>query len=164
MLRQQGCIAETASISEGDIALKELIYPNIGPGTPTPWTVEEFMEFWEYLAKVIERGRAGHDVFATITSCEARQHESLLLEVRFYGWAETLSHLWLILYGVSSGLTARMPLQWFGPGQGALVTMSGQPNRGGTIGRWVEQKSGGDGYWGIERSWDGLDTSLSASK
>ena len=158
MLRQEGQITESASTSDGDAALKELMYPVIEPGTPTSWTVDEFTEFWEYLAKVIERGRAGYDVFATITSCEACQSNGLLLEARLYGWAETLSHLWLVLYGVSSGLTSGMPLQWFGPGKGALVTMSGQPRRGGSVGRWVELDNGADGHWGVEKTWEGLET------
>ncbi|KAK5091877.1 hypothetical protein LTR70_001188 [Exophiala xenobiotica] len=164
MLRQEGHIAELASTSEGDAALKELMYPVVEPGTYMPWTADEFTEFWDYLAKVIERGRAGYDAHASIESCEARRHDGIFLEARLWCWAEALSHLWLVLYGVSSGLTARMPLQWFGPDEGALVTMSGQPKRAGSIGRWVEQKSGTSGYWGIEGSWEGLGASLRVSR
>lgn len=164
MLRQEGHIAELASTAEGDAALKELMYPVVEPGTYVPWTADEFTEFWDYLAKVIERGRAGYDVHASIERCEARRHIGIFLEARLWCWAEALSHLWLVLNGVSSGLTARMPLQWFGPDEGALVTMSGQPKRGGSIGRWTEQKSGKYGYWGIEGTWEGLGAGLRASR
>lgn len=164
MLRQEGHIAELASTSEGDEALKALLHPVVEPGTPAPWTVDEFTQFWDYLAKVIQRGRAGYDVHATIESCKARRHGDIVVEARLWCWAEALSHIWLVLYGVSNGLTGRMPLQWFGPNEGALVTMSGQPQRGGSIGRWVEQKSGMYGHWGIEGAWEGLGTSWPASR
>ena len=161
MFRQEGHFGSSPSTSACDAAAPELMYPCVEPSTPTPWTMEEFTEFWDYLRKVIERGRAGYDVFATLEHCEA--HNDCLVACIF-GWPETLSHIWLVLYVLSNGLITRMPLQWFGPGEGALITMSGQPNRGGSLGRWVEQKSGADGYWGIERSWEGLEATMHSSR
>ncbi|KAK5953306.1 hypothetical protein OHC33_005874 [Knufia fluminis] len=158
MLRQEGQIAEAASTSEGDAALEKLMYPCIDPASHVAWTLDEFTEFWGYLSKVIERGRAGYDVRATIGDHVEYQRDGLLLEARLWCYAETLSHIWLVLYGVSCGLTARMPLQWFGAGEGALITMSGQPKRGGSIGRWVERLEGAERSWGIEDTWEGIET------
>lgn len=152
MLRQEGELDASISTPEGDAILRQMMYPVKDPSKPSLWTTTEFVDFWKYLKKVIERGRAGYDIFATITSCKQDKTGAILAEVRLYGWGETLSHSWLILLGVSKGLTESMPLQWFGPGKGALVRMSGQPKNCGTRRRWVEHKYGSEGYWGLEDS------------
>lgn len=155
MMRQEGLLPDTVATAEGNNALRQILHPDLDPDTYTPWTVDELKTFWKYLAKVVERGRAGYDVRATLKCSEAASN-NLRVNVRLYGYAETLSHLWLVLYGVSSTLSAMMPLQWCMPGTGPLITMSGQPKRGGALGRWLPKEYGADGSWGLEDDWDGL--------
>lgn len=155
MMRQEGLVPTSASVKEGNNSLKQLMYPDISPDTYIPWTITEFRTFWSYLGEVIRKGRAGYDVHATLKCHEAIAEDQRIV-VKLYGYSEALSHLWLLLYGVSSTLTANMPLQWYLPGSGPLITMSGQLWRGGTLGRWVPKESGINGSWGIEANWEGL--------
>lgn len=155
MLRQEGLVSASASSEEGNDLLKKSVYPNRDTTTHVPWTINEFKTFWAYLGKTIERGQAGYDVFASLKRSE-QTLEDVDIIVKLYGYAESLTHLWLVLYGVSSTLTASMPLQWCLPGTGPLITMSGQLKRGGTLGRWVPRQSGIHGSWGLEENWNGL--------
>lgn len=155
MMRQGGLLPDTVSTAEGNEALRQIVHPDLDPETYIPWTADEFKIFWTYLTKVVERGRAGYDVRATL-KCSEPAFNELRVDVKLYGYAETLSHLWLVLYGVSSTLTAIMPLQWCMPGAGPLITMSGQPKRGGALGRWLPKGCGTDGSWGLEDDWNGL--------
>lgn len=161
MMRQEGLISASVSSEAGNNALGESIYPDKDPGTYMPWTMCELKTFWAYLRKVVERGQAGYDVHATLKHTEPTS-EGLEVDVKLYGYAESLSHLWLLLYGVSATLTASMPLQWHVPGAGPLITMSGQLKRGGTLGRWVPRGMGVNGSWGLEDTWDGLSSVVKA--
>lgn len=157
MMRQDGEISATASTPEGDEVLKRLAYPDVQPESYTPWTSEEFQAFWLYLGMVIQKGRAGYDVRATLKHGK-QDSKGVCVDVQLFGYAETLPHLWLVLYGVSGALTARMPLQWRIPGIGPVVTMSGQLKRGGSLGRWQPKDEGINGSWGLEETWEGLNS------
>lgn len=150
MIRQEARATPTATTPERDAMLRALIYPTKQPGSATLWLAEQFIQFWNYLAKTIERGRAGYDARATIDSCK-ENCDGLRLEIRVWSYAENLTHIWLTLLGLSDGLTSEMPMQWCIPGKGALITMSGQPKNAGSGDRWIEKRSGLEGYWGRER-------------
>lgn len=149
MLRQRARVEETATTPERDAVLRTLIYPPKSADSYSLWAAEQFIQFWSYLGKTIERGRAGYDARATM-DVRPEDGRELLVDVRFWCYAENLSHIWLILLGLSGELTNQMPLQWCVPGKGPLISMSGQSRNRGSIGRWVERRSGVDGYWGLE--------------
>lgn len=155
MMRQEGQTDADATTPERDAALLKVVYLAKQPAEHTPWTADEFIQFWSYMIKTIERGRVGYDSRATIDGCREAGGE-LFLDIRVWCYAEVLSHIWLTLYGLSAKLTASMPLQWCIPGKGPSITMSGQPMHDGSLGRWVEQRSGVDGHWGLEEDWNGL--------
>ena len=156
MLVQKGWSPQATSANNVEDAMQDLFYPEKTPDTFTPWTLEEFVDFWSLMKKTIEHGRAGHDVHATITDNTTECEDGLEFEVRFYGYGEALSHMWLFVYILSNKATGYMPMQWMGTGKGPLLRMSGQPRRGGKIGRWVELSHGDNGRWGLEGPWEGI--------
>lgn len=159
MMRQEGLLPASVSSEAANNALRDTVYPNKDPRLYTPWTACELETFWAYLSKVIERGQAGYDVHATLKRCGPAS-KNLDVDVKLYGYAESLSHLWLLLYGISGTLTASMPLQWHVPGAGPLITMSGQLKHGGELGRWVPRGTGISASWGLEDNWDGLSSAV----
>ena len=151
LTRQRKQVDEHATRSERHAVLVRMVYPAKNVDEHTPWTAEEFIQFWECITKIVERGRAGYDVRATMTSPPEAEDDTLI-EARCWCYAEVLSHLWLVLYGLSYKLTSHMPLQWCVPGVGPVIVMSGQRNNPGSNGRWVEKSEGIHGSWGLEEA------------
>lgn len=148
-LRQDGTLQRNATIKERDVVLHEMTYPPKEPDKHVLWTCDEFVTFWKYVQKTIERGRAGYDSRATIQKLEEFKQE-LLLDVRIWCFSEALSHIWLMLFGLSHGLSADLPMQWKMAGKDVTITMSGHLKHQGDLGRWIEEQSGLEGSWGIE--------------
>ncbi|KAJ9657808.1 hypothetical protein H2198_004115 [Neophaeococcomyces mojaviensis] len=156
MLVRKGQISTATPATDVDDAMHQLHYREKATDAYTPWTLEEFTDFWTLMKKTIERGRAGYDVHATITDNMVKREDGLEFEVRFYGYAESLSHMWCVLFVQSNKAAGHMPMQWVATGRGPLIRMSGQPKRGGRIGRWIELSPGVEGSWGLEEAWDGI--------
>lgn len=164
IVRQDGQVDALATTPEREAFLRQTTCPAKDPSKPVSWSADHFMSFWALMTKLVERGRGGYDCFIEIHRRE-RTEQGLEIQLRMYCWGEVLSHTWLLLHAASNGLVCRMPAQWLVPNRkkgGAVLTMSGQPKNPGDVGRWVEKESGPDGFWGLEQSWDGIESTQQA--
>lgn len=160
MVRQEGEVDALATTPEREAFIKQTKYPPKDPTKPVAWNMNVFLNFWAILTKAVERGRAGYDSFLEINRRDRTEH-GIFVKIRVWCWSEALAHTWLLLYAASNGMVANMPVQWFVPNfkkHGIVLTMSGQPKNPGDIGRWVERSSGPNGYWGLEQTWDGIES------
>lgn len=110
------------------------------------WTVGEFQQFWQSTESIISRGRAGRFVRALLHTVEADE-DGIRVQVRLYCNADALTHIWLMLVGLSHGAIRKMPLEWIGHDSQVVLSMPGTGRRG-TAGLWTE---GRDGTWGPSR-------------
>lgn len=147
ILQQEGYIPPWASTAEGEAMISLQAHDEVPANTYTPWTIDEFTDFWSCLKKCLNRGRLGRFVRAIITEKE-EDLEGVRMQVRVFSSVSIMPHLWLVMLGLSNGLIERMPLRWFSARKGLLIQMTGRKH-GGRAGTWVEL---GAGYWGSNTS------------
>jgi hypothetical protein len=83
----------------------------------TPWPAQLRLEFFQFLAKMIEPGRVGWGVWCT--------RELASLEVRMYCWGEVASHVYLMLYVASKSKVRKLGLTWVDAEGDVIVQMRG---------------------------------------
>jgi hypothetical protein len=83
----------------------------------TPWPVQLRLDFFQFLAKIIEPGRVGWGVWCT--------RELAALEVRVYCWGEVARHVYLMLYVASKSKVRKLGLKWIDADGEVVVQMRG---------------------------------------
>lgn len=83
----------------------------------TPWPAQLRLEFFQFLAKMIEPGRVGWGVWCT--------RDLAALEVRVYCWGEVARHIYLMLYVASKSKVRKLGLQWVDADGDVVVQMRG---------------------------------------
>jgi hypothetical protein len=83
----------------------------------TPWPTQLRLDFFQFLAKLIEPGRVGWGVWCT--------RESSALEVRVYCWGEVARHVYLMLYVASKSQVRKLGLKWVDADGEVAVQMRG---------------------------------------
>lgn len=82
-----------------------------------PWPAQLRLDFFQFLAKMIEPGRVGWGVWCT--------RESTSLEVRIYCWGEIARHVYLMLYVASKSKVRKLGLNWVDADGEVVVQMRG---------------------------------------
>ncbi|WEW58605.1 hypothetical protein PRK78_004073 [Emydomyces testavorans] len=91
---------------------------------PGPWTLDCFLQFWNYLLEFIgQHGRAGWGVWCVCDSAgDQPATESIRqLDVRIYAWGETASHIYLLLFLASDKRIKGVPNVEWRDGKGEVV-------------------------------------------
>ncbi|KAM0705788.1 hypothetical protein Q7P35_007148 [Cladosporium inversicolor] len=83
----------------------------------TPWPAQLRLDFFQFLAKMIEPGRVGWGVWCT--------RELAALEVRVYCWGEVAKHVYLMLYVASKSKVRKLGLNWVDADGEVVVQMRG---------------------------------------
>lgn len=83
----------------------------------TPWPAQLRLDFFQFLAKMIEPGRVGWGVWCT--------RELAALEVRVYCWGEVARHVYLMLYVASKSKVRKLGLNWIDADGEVVVQMRG---------------------------------------
>ena len=83
----------------------------------TPWPAQLRLEFFQFLAKMIEPGRVGWGVWCT--------REEASLEVRVYCWGEVARHVYFMLYVASKSKVRKLGLRWIDADGEVIVQMRG---------------------------------------
>jgi hypothetical protein len=83
----------------------------------TPWPAQLRLDFFQFLAKMIEPGRVGWGVWCT--------RELAALEVRVYCWGEVARHVYLMLYVASKSKVRKLGLKWIDADGEVVVQMRG---------------------------------------
>jgi hypothetical protein len=83
----------------------------------TPWPAQLRLDFFQFLAKMIEPGRVGWGVWCT--------REMAALEVRVYCWGEVARHVYLMLYVASKSKVRKLGLKWIDADGEVVVQMRG---------------------------------------
>ena len=83
----------------------------------TPWPAQLRLDFFQFLAKMIEPGRVGWGIWCT--------RESSALAVRVYCWGEVARHVYLMLYVASKSKVRKLGLKWVDADGEVAVQMRG---------------------------------------
>jgi hypothetical protein len=83
----------------------------------TTWPTQLRLDFFQFLAKLIEPGRVGWGVWCT--------REQAALEVRVYCWGEVARHVYLMLYVASKSKVRKLGLSWVDADGEVVVQMRG---------------------------------------
>lgn len=83
----------------------------------TSWPAQLRLDFFQFLAKMIEPGRVGWGVWCT--------RELAALEVRVYCWGEVARHVYLMLYVASKSKVRKLGLNWIDADGEVVVQMRG---------------------------------------
>lgn len=83
----------------------------------TSWPAQLRLDFFQFLAKMIEPGRVGWGVWCT------REHAAL--EVRVFCWGEVVRHVYLMLYVASKSKVRKLGLKWVDAEGEVVVQMRG---------------------------------------
>jgi len=83
----------------------------------TPWPAQLRLDFFQFLAKMIEPGRVGWGVWCI--------RELASLEVRIYCWGEVARHVYLMLYVASKSKVRKLGLNWVDADGEVVVQMRG---------------------------------------
>ena len=82
-----------------------------------PWPAQLRLDFFQFLAKMIEPGRVGWGVWCT--------RDPTSLEVRIYCWGEIARHVYLMLYVASKSKVRKLGLNWVDADGEVVVQMRG---------------------------------------
>jgi hypothetical protein len=83
----------------------------------TPWPAQLRLDFFQFLAKMIEPGRVGWGVWCT--------RDPASLEVRIYCWGEVARDVYLMLYVASKSKVRKLGLNWVDADGEVVVQMRG---------------------------------------
>ncbi|EFR02249.1 hypothetical protein MGYG_05251 [Nannizzia gypsea CBS 118893] len=90
-----------------------------GMGGRGGWSVERFMQFWEYLDEYVGSGRAGWGVW-----CVADMEGDEAVEVRVCTWGEVVGAMYLVLYMASDRAIASLEgVEWRDASEKAVIRM-----------------------------------------
>lgn len=84
------------------------------------WPAQVRIEFFQFLAKIIESGRAGWGIWCV--------RETASLEVRVFCWGEVVQHVYLMLYVASKSKVRKLGLKWIDAEGEMVVHMRGPDN------------------------------------
>jgi hypothetical protein len=85
-----------------------------------PWPPQLRIDFFQFLAKILESGRMGWGVWCV--------REPTSLEVRVFCWGEIVRHVYLMLYVASKSKVRKLGLTWIDAEGEVVVQMRGPDN------------------------------------
>lgn len=88
----------------------------------SPWPAQLRVEFFQFLAKMIEPGRVGWGIWCV--------REPSSLEVRVFCWGEVVRHVYLMLYVASKSKVRKLGLRWIDAKDEIVVQMRGADEPG----------------------------------
>lgn len=90
-----------------------------------PWPTQLRRDFFDFLAKMIEAGRAGWGTWCMREPCS--------LAVQVFCWGEAVRHIYLMLYAASRSKVRKLGLQWVDAEGEVVVQMRGTLENSRTV-------------------------------